>query len=159
MRFLGWCPGRNAGNLDVDAEALFHFVNHGSALVVGLAGAHEHLVVAGLQQGGDAGQPGILVGGAGVQGDQDVFIVLDIGGFAGSDQVIDALGVGDAVLLLQAFQDSAGDLNVLGVALGSQAGGDQEAFAAVLAGILFQPVTEQRANLGVFAPMQPAKLV
>ena len=78
-----------------------------------------------------------------------VFIVLDIGGFAGSDQVIDALGIGDAVLLLQTFQDSAGDLNVLGVALGSQAGGDQEAFAAVLAGILFQPVTEQRANLGV----------
>ena len=45
--FQGGAQGANAGNLDVDAEALFHFVNHGSALVVGLAGAHEHLVVAG----------------------------------------------------------------------------------------------------------------
>lgn len=64
-------------------------------------------------------------------------------------QVIDALGIGDAVLLLQTFQDSAGDLNVLGVALGSQAGGNQEAFAAVLAGILLQPVSKQGTDLCV----------
>ena len=49
--FQGGAQGADAGDLDVDAEALFHFVNHGSTLVVGLAGAQEHLVVAGLQQG------------------------------------------------------------------------------------------------------------
>ena len=70
------------------------------------------------------------------------------------------LGIGDAVLLLQTFQDSAGDLNVLGVALGSQLGGDQEAFGC-RPRWHSPPASLQTGNRPerCLAPMQPAKLV
>ena len=53
-----------------------------------------------------AGQPGFLVGGAGIQGDQNALIVGGVGGFGHGDKVGNVLLKGQAVFVGNAIQDA-----------------------------------------------------
>ena len=104
-----------------------------------VAGAGEDAVITGLDQRGDAGKPGLLVGRAGIQGDENTLVIFGIGSLCGLVEFLNALGIGQPIFLLETLQNGLGDLNVLGVAGGGQRGGNKEALTAVLTGIFLQP--------------------